>query len=736
MHQRPNFPSITLTIAVIIKLFMSVSLVVFTAIVLLFATSQTTGKIKIPITPRPTLTRQAKTPFSLFWRKTSIPTAVPSATPIPQTASTIQAANPAVIPIIPTQNLPSPTPPPQPEPTQPIPVTEPVTANNANVVSVQGSIQIPEQPFRADNLAYLKLIGQLGKGKINQVLWAPSSVGAANLFAATSGGFFFLDPGTGAEMNSVLLNTGISSAIISPDGSRLVTSGQDNSVTIWKYGTGESLVSIDTKGIHITSLVFSPDGSSILGAGTNGNISIWNTSDGSLIRELDGNGNPIRSMQISPDGQLVVAGSEDKTISMWNVASGVRFISITAHYKPVNSVAISPDSKIVASASDDNTFILWDSANGKQIRLTPVSSGVRSLLFTKDGSGIISGEQNGTVSLWEIASGKLLKTISKVPGEVNSVAFNSDGSLMAIGANTLHIWRPADDALAVPFKGFTNSITSLKFNNDASILAAGNQNGQISLWDPKTGAQTALWDGHIGSVTTLDFSSDGRFLASGGADNSIIIWDIASGQKVYVLRGHSGGIRSVAFNSNSSRLASSGGWVDITLKMWEMATGTGLYNITGFTKGDIELALRKGTNTLASAGGDGIIRVWDFDSRELIATIEKHSRAIRSIVFSLDGNQMASTSEDGNTYIWETTGWAMVKNLQTKGSNSLVFSIDNLVLAVAGEGIEFWDTASGNLLTDFAGTPGSLTKLALTSDGKVLAAGSTDGTIRLYGIKQ
>jgi WD40 repeat protein len=241
-------------------------------------------------------------------------------------------------------------------------------------------------------------------------------------------------------------------------------------------------------------------------------------------------------------------------------------------------------------------------------------------------------------------------------------------------------------------------------------------------------------EAHTGNVTTLDFSPDGRFLASGGLDNTILIWDVASGQKVYVLRGHTGGIRSVAFNSNGTRLASSGGWIDITLKMWDMTTGLNLFNITGFSKGDIELSLRKGTNMLASAGGDGIIRVWNFDSRELIASLEKHSRAVRSINFSPDGSMMASSSEDGNTFLWETSGWSLVKNLQTKGSNDLVYSIDNLVLAVGGEGIEFWDTSSGNLLTEIPGTPGTLTKLAVSPDGKILVAGSTDGTIRLFGI--
>ncbi len=736
MQQRPGFSNFALTIAVITKLFLSLSVVIFAIVVFSFATNLSVGNIHTTRIPRPTKTRVIKTPMVLFWGKTAVPTSQPTFTITPQPALELPTSIPTeIIAEVEPASVP-PTTVPEAQPVVPTTNPEPTSPPVVNSNVVQQAILNPDDTFRLDNLAYLKLIGQLGKGKINQVAWAPTSTGAANLIAATTGGFFFLDPFTGSEANSIFLKTSINSMAISPDGSRIATSGMDNSLTVWKYGTSEVLVSIDTGGNRINSLSFSPDGSQIFGGGLNGNIYIWNTADGSLQRQLEGDGNIIRSLQVSPDGQLVIAGSEGKTLSMWMVTSGLRFISLTAHYKAINQIAVSPDSKIVASCSDDNTFILWDATNGKQIRLTSVASAVKSVLFTKDNLSIITGEQDGTISMWDLETGKLSKTIGKVPGEVNTLSFNEDASLMAIGANTLHVWRPADDALVAPFKGFTFSVTSLAFNRDSSIIAIGNHDGLITLWNPQTGSQIALLEGHTDEVTTLNFSTDGRYLASGAMDNIIIIWDISSGQKVYMLRGHSGGVRSVIFNKDGSRFASTGGWVDITLKMWEMATGSPLYNITGFTKGDIELVLRPGTDMLASAGGDGIIRVWNFESRQLISSIEKHGRAIRSLAFSIDGNRLASSSEDGNTYVWETGGWSLIRGVNSKGSNDLAFSIDNQVLAVAGEGIEFWDMTNGNLLTEIHGTSGTLTKLAISPDGKVLAGGSTDGTVHLYGIKQ
>ncbi len=736
MQQRPGFSNFTLTIAILIKLFLSMTVVVFAIVIFLLATNLAVGNLDAMGTPRPTKTKYIKTPMVLFWGKTAVPTAPPSFTNTPETVLISPTSIPTVSPV----TEPTPIPPttiPDVQPTIPADNPQPENVQQAtNTANLKDVFLLPQDTFRLDNLAFVKLLGQLGKGRINQVSWAPSDAGKANLITATSGGLYYLDPFTGSEAISVTAKTGFMSVAINPTGTNIVTSSLDGFVTIWKYGSREIVANLDSGGTLITSLTYSPDGSQVYGGAVNGYVFVWNTVDGSLLRQLEGDGNPIRSLQVSPDGQLVVAGSEGKTLTMWIASSGVRFISLTAHYKAINQVAVSPDSKLVATCSDDNTFILWETANGKQVRLTSVQSGVRSLAFTKDGSAIITGEQNGTVTLWNLETGRLNKTIGKVTGEVNSVAFNNDGSLLAIGANTLHVWRPSDDVLAAPFNGFTSSVTSLAFSRDSSVIAAGNQDGRISLWNPKDGSQTAILEGHTEAVTALDFSADGRFLASGSSDNLIIIWDISSGQKVYILRGHSGGVRSVIFNNNGSRLASAGGWVDITVKMWDMTTGSPLYNITGFTKGDIELVLRAGTDMMASAGGDGIIRVWNYESRQLISSIEKHGRAIRSLGFSLDGSRLASSSEDGNTYIWETNGWTLVRGVNSKGSHDLVFSTDNQVLVVGGETIEFFDVSSGNLLTEFQGTPGSQSRLAISSDGKVLAAGSTDGTIRFYGINQ
>jgi WD40 repeat protein len=55
----------------------------------------------------------------------------------------------------------------------------------------------------------------------------------------------------------------------------------------------------------------------------------------------------------------------------------------------------------------------------------------------------------------------------------------------------------------------------------------------------------------------------------------------------------------------------------------------------------------------ASAGADGIIRVWDVNTYELIKTLRGHTEGVNSIAFNEQGDLLASGSvQEGALRIW------------------------------------------------------------------------------------
>jgi WD40 repeat protein len=73
----------------------------------------------------------------------------------------------------------------------------------------------------------------------------------------------------------------------------------------------------------------------------------------------------------------------------------------------------------------------------------------------------------------------------------------------------------------------SGQVTSLAFNADGTLLASGGADHKVELWDMATRQGLgAPFAGHTGTVRSLSFSQDGRLLASGGEDGNLLLWDL------------------------------------------------------------------------------------------------------------------------------------------------------------------------------------------------------------------
>ncbi|MFL9455235.1 MULTISPECIES: WD40 domain-containing protein [Nostocales] len=499
----------------------------------------------------------------------------------------------------------------------------------------------------------------------------------------------------------------------SPLGGIVASGGDDCTIKLWDITAGKCLKTLHEHTEGVSSVAFHPRGHLLASGSGDGTIRFWDVAGGQCLKILEGHEGGVSSVAFSPDGSLLATGSEDRTVRLWNIKEARCLKIFQGHVGLVWSVAFSPDSNLLATGCEDRTVRLWDISEGNCIRvLDGHTNRVWSVAFSPIlqngfGSILVSGSKDQTVRLWNVSNGSCLRTIRGYTNWIGWIAFSPNGKLLA-SANedrTVRLWNVADGKCQVVLKGHTHQVWSVAFNPNGKIVASGSEDRTIRLWNVDESRCTHVLSGHTSRVWSVAFSSDGKTLASGGGDYTIKIWDVDSGKCRKTLNEHASLVWSVAFCPTPA---------------------SALYQ----------------EGILASASGDRTIKIWDIHTGECIKTLEGHKSWVFSVAFSPDGKMLASSGADGTIRLWDISEGTCIKVLQadTKLILQIAFMPDlkkqNLPpLLVSGTDdrkILIWDISQGKCIKVIQGHNAWIWSVALSADGKILASGSQDETIKLW----
>ena len=74
----------------------------------------------------------------------------------------------------------------------------------------------------------------------------------------------------------------------------------------------------------MNSLDFSPDGTLLVSAGEDATIKLWNVQTGTCLVTLTDHTRPVNSLAFSRDGQFLVSGSDDATVKIWKIGEALK----------------------------------------------------------------------------------------------------------------------------------------------------------------------------------------------------------------------------------------------------------------------------------------------------------------------------------------------------------------------------------------------------------------------------
>jgi WD40 repeat protein len=288
-------------------------------------------------------------------------------------------------------------------------------------------------------------------------------------------------------------------------------------------------------------------------------------------------------------------------------------------------------------------------------------------------------------------------------------------------------------------------ISSTRFSPDGRTLASADLQGAIILW------RTADWHPirtleHGSEVYAVAFSPDGNMLASTGADSTAVLWNLNTGTKERRLRYNQRAL-AVVFASNGDLLV---GTEDGVVHFVNPALGTELRTLR--TGGSIwSIAVSADGSALAT----GLpLRLWDYKTLALKA--KAPSLAQLGVAFSADGSRLASAESTGGALLW-TVGDSLTYTplrltMEKKASGPRGFesfpvnmpaaSIDmsrdgtRIATGATTSDVYLWSVPRAAepaaSLVRVAGHSMSVTAIALSPNGALVASGSLDRTLKIW----
>lgn len=212
------------------------------------------------------------------------------------------------------------------------------------------------------------------------------------------------------------------------------------------------------------------------------------------------------------------------------------------------------------------------------------------------------------------------------------------------------------------------------------------------------------------------------------------------------------GITALAFSPDGEMLA--GGTTNGEICLWRAqgtpADGQSLGMLTGHTNYVWSLLFSADGQQLISCSDDGLIHIWAIRNRTsgalqpgiIVQTLRGHTAGVWRLSLSPDGHTLASGGGDHLICLWDLHTGELRRQLHTQGRRggvrALAYHPHGALLACGNEegALQLWDTERGVRLTQVTAHRAMIWFLTFSPDGALLATGNSDNSVQLWSVAE
>ena len=574
----------------------------------------------------------------------------------------------------------------------------------------------------------------------------------------------------------------ISSIKLSPDGQRIAFV---STIGIWLYDRKTMALHayLDGKAGRVNDIDWAPDSQYLAAANDNGSVQIWDTKSKSIVQIFDKHKEPVLTVEWAPYGNMVASGGRDNIIRVWNASTGREIQSSQGlpggECRPCSSIfdlSWSPNSDELALITA-RTARVWNLETNKTQDI--LNSWIISSVEWSPNGRLLAVDSERGIQLINTDNRDDFSEISTM-GNISDISWSNDSKFLAVsGLNGIVlVWDTAKGEKTQVLDGHSTMVNSIEWLPDNKHIMSLTKDEIIWIWDTSTGklidttpltsltyVKDISWspDGHTIAMSNgelLDVSSgdilknspkfegeyswspDSSKIAFSKWHEGIIIWDtVADDETLQFAQGKLTSVLSWAPNGNEIAFVSKQD-IDsqLILEVWDIDRIKSIHEIpiAGYLWLVNTISWSPDNNLLAIGGNDGLARIYDTTSGEIIKTLHHGSGNVVSLDWLSGGSLIFTASKDNKVTIWDTSTWDVIDSFApfTDSVQAIEISSDGRYLVTGDRDgtISILDIKTKKQVAVLDGHSASIEAISWSPNGKMIASLSRDGTIRIWGV--
>ncbi len=300
---------------------------------------------------------------------------------------------------------------------------------------------------------------------------------------------------------------------------------------LWQQCQSSELTTFGTHAGTVTTVAVSPDGLWIASGGDDlagepsQTLQVWNLPRREFVASLRDAGS-IQSLAFTEDsGHLISGGS--RGVRFWQIPSG-REVK-RGQGLAGQTIALAGKAPVLVASPwhpsgtpTPETLVAYDTRT-ETARALPVAGWFPAV--SADGRQLAYLDARRNIQLWDLATSRPLRTVA-TNRLLFTLRFSPDGRHLAAAGRMTHarVWDLNEPGKPPQLFAHERNVWLADFSPDGRTLLTASSDQTIRLWDLATGEMGLELRGHGNEVRTAAFSADGRLLVSGSKDQSVRLW--------------------------------------------------------------------------------------------------------------------------------------------------------------------------------------------------------------------